>query len=249
MAKIYGQANRVIVWLGKMIENSDLALEAIRLAADKKPINSSNKEMIQQAILKLLQRPWFERIWVRQQTPITSAQITEKLMQVLQEVAAARNILIVCDSTEIDGYAFCLGVDLLQSFYETHQGLQNLIRLVAYLIKGAIFRPQYVISRSGRESLGICSLGKLMDMYHTHKAKEDHDKVYALLGMSSDNLTKAGLLPDYNVSWKELLQHLAEFLLPENTSVETWDDKEIVVIESKGCVLGTVLEQGQYCFG
>lgn len=80
MAKIYGQANRVIVWLGKMIENSDLALEAIRLAADKKPINSSNKEMIQQAILKLLQRPWFERIWVRQQTPITSAQITEKLM-------------------------------------------------------------------------------------------------------------------------------------------------------------------------
>lgn len=69
MAKIYGLANRVVVWLGKMMENSDLALEGIRFAADKRTMNSSNKEMIQQAILALLQRPWFERIWVREQTP------------------------------------------------------------------------------------------------------------------------------------------------------------------------------------
>ena len=66
MAKIYGKASRVIVWLGERADDSDGALEAIR-AVDK-PTNTSNKEMIQQAILPLLQRPWFRRIWVRQQT-------------------------------------------------------------------------------------------------------------------------------------------------------------------------------------
>jgi hypothetical protein len=66
MAKIYGKASRVIVWLGESADNSDVALEAIRAAG--KPTNNSNKKMIQQAILRLLQRPWFRRIWVRQQT-------------------------------------------------------------------------------------------------------------------------------------------------------------------------------------
>jgi hypothetical protein len=30
-----------------------------------------------------------------------------------------------------------------------------------------------------------------VDMYHTHKATERHDKVYALLGMSSDGPSAA----------------------------------------------------------
>ena len=66
MAKIYGKASRVIVWLGERADNSDVALEVIRAAG--KPTNTSNKEITQQAILLLLQRPWFRRIWVRQQT-------------------------------------------------------------------------------------------------------------------------------------------------------------------------------------
>ena len=64
MVKIYGKASRVIVWLGESANDSDVALEAIRAAG--KPTEIS--EMIQQAILRLLQRQWFRRIWVRQQT-------------------------------------------------------------------------------------------------------------------------------------------------------------------------------------
>jgi hypothetical protein len=68
MAKIYGQANRVVVWLGEEADHSDLALEAIRIAGGKKTINSSDKEAVQQALLELLQRSWFRRIWVWEQT-------------------------------------------------------------------------------------------------------------------------------------------------------------------------------------
>ena len=67
MAKIYGQANRVVVWLGEAADNSIQALEEIRVAGGKMSTNSSlSKEIMQQAVLALLRRPWFQRIWVRE---------------------------------------------------------------------------------------------------------------------------------------------------------------------------------------
>lgn len=63
MAKIYGKANRVLVWLGEAADNSDRAFEEIR--ARKKCLDSTDNEIIQQAVLALIQRPWFRRIWVR----------------------------------------------------------------------------------------------------------------------------------------------------------------------------------------
>ena len=155
-------------------------------------------------------------------------------------MAAARYILISCGPTEIDGYAFCLGLELLEGFHGTRSDLQGPTRPVTYLIRGAIFRSKYVSSRLGRVSLDICPLGELIDMYHTHEATNRHDKIYALLGMSSDNLSAAGLSPDYRVSWKELLQRLVKFLLGKQVYVKTWNDREMAIIHSRGCVLGQV---------
>jgi hypothetical protein len=92
----------------------------------------------------------------------------------------------------------------------------------------------------GRLSLDICSLGELVDMYHTHEATKRHDKVYALLGMSSDDLSVAGLEPNYSIRWSILMRNLVKFLLNNQASVDTWDDREIAVIKSKGCILGRV---------
>jgi len=68
MAKIYSKARRVVVWLGKEAVDTKGALEDIRLAANEELTERSKKEMNQQAILNLLQLPWFQRIWVREQT-------------------------------------------------------------------------------------------------------------------------------------------------------------------------------------
>ena len=54
MVKIYGQANHVVVWLGEAADNSNQALEEIRVAGGKIPANSLNKETMQQAVLALL---------------------------------------------------------------------------------------------------------------------------------------------------------------------------------------------------
>jgi ankyrin repeat protein len=149
----------------------------------------------------------------------------------------------MCGPAEIDGYAFCLGLDSLKEFYESRVELQSLIQSVTYLIRGAIFRRNYVLGRTGRVPQAICTLGELVDMYHNHEATLLPDKVYALLGMSgmsSDDLSKANLLPNYEVKWEELLQRLAKFLLCERISVETWSGKEIAVIKSKGYILGKI---------
>jgi ankyrin repeat protein len=146
----------------------------------------------------------------------------------------------MCGSAKIDGYAFCLGLELLKRFYETRDDLQGPIRSITYLIRGAIFRPKYTTSRSGINSLGICPLGELIDMYHTHKATELHDKVYALLGMSSVDGSKVSLSPNYGVPWEELLQQLVKILLYEQVPVETGPKKEMAVIRSKGRPLAQV---------
>jgi hypothetical protein len=77
-------------------------------------------------------------------------------------------------------------------------------------------------------------------MFHTRKASDIRDKVYVLLGMSSDDPGEIGLRPDYEVSWKELFQQLVKFVLGKDLSVETSDHSQIAVIKSKGCMLGQV---------
>jgi len=41
-------------------------------------------------------------------------------------------------------------------------------------------------------------------MFHTRQASDPRDKVYALLGMTSDDPSKAGLHADYNITWEKL---------------------------------------------
>lgn len=160
-----------------------------------------------------------------------------KMGQVLQEVAASRHILIMCHSIEIDGYAFCKG---LESLSLKHMDDDTFTRIVSttYLMKAATLRPKYALSGSVRFSLQIRPLAELLDLYHNRDATDRRDKVYALLGMSTD--TPSGLMPDYRISWKYLFGQLMKSLLPENASVITCHQTETAVIKSKGCILGTV---------
>jgi hypothetical protein len=106
----------------------------------------------------------------------------------------------MCGAMEIDGYAFCLGLESLEGIHKAQVDSLNLAYPVIYLIKQSIFRPDLPMSRAdSSSSLDICPLGELVDMYHTHEATKRHDKVYALLGMSSDNLNNIGLLLDYSI--------------------------------------------------
>lgn len=75
-------------------------------------------------------------------------------------------------------------------------------------------------------------------MYHSHDATQCHDKLYALLGMCSDDPETAGLAPSYQTPWHEVLSRLVKFILGDEVSVRTWDHQERADIRDKGWVLG-----------
>ena len=64
MAEIYSKASRVVVWLGEAADESDRALKQIRMAADEEQQKPLVTDEDRQAVLALVQRPWFRRIWV-----------------------------------------------------------------------------------------------------------------------------------------------------------------------------------------
>ncbi|KAI1428568.1 heterokaryon incompatibility protein-domain-containing protein [Xylaria sp. FL1777] len=230
MATIYAKANRVTVWLGEAPDENNQALEVIHKAAEEQSTSTTIDEVNEQEIITLLKRPWFQRIWV------------------LQEVAAARHVLIKYGHAEMDGYVFCSGLDALNLSYKTSPDFQSLILPAVYLIRGAIFRSRYKrddINVSSTFSLRIRPLAELVDMYHARKATNRLDKVYALLGMSSDDPSEAGLLVNYNTSWGEIFRKLVKFSLSDQVSVDTWDDEEVAIIEGKGYVLGEISSAGR----
>lgn len=111
---------------------------------------------------------------------------------------------------------------------------------VATLIQGAIFRPKLVLDTSGKAIMDICSLGDLINMYSAHSATHLHDRIYALLGMTTDDLSNAGLSPNYSVSCPELLHRLATFFLGKKISVGVGKSEEDLEITGKGCIIGNI---------
>lgn len=155
------------------------------------------------------------------------------MSQVLQEVAAAQQILITCGSSEMVGHKFCLGLSSMPFLHEGH--LHRLVKPVLNLIRGANWHD-----RNGIRTRTLRPLGELIDSYSLHESTERHDKIYALLGMSSDDTNAAGLVPDYEVPWPTLFERLVKFILHENVSVSIWSDRELAVVESNGCLLGRI---------
>jgi len=153
----------------------------------------------------------------------------------------------MCGSTEIDGYAFCLGLKSLRKSqklsYAAFPKLHSLSSLTD-LIEQAGLRPKYTASSLERYSLEIRPLVELVDMFRSRQASDLRDRVYALLGMSSDDPGKASLQPDYTISWEALFQQFVnKFFLGKGIPVEI--SRQRVVIKSKGCILGQVSSVGR----
>jgi hypothetical protein len=91
----------------------------------------------------------------------------------------------MCGSIEIDGYAFRLGLTSLQLSYVASLKIQSLPSLI-YSIVRACLRSKYTSNSPKRFTLEIHHRAELIDMFHTREASDVRNKVYVLLGMSSD---------------------------------------------------------------
>ncbi|KAK1777266.1 hypothetical protein QBC45DRAFT_452564 [Copromyces sp. CBS 386.78] len=131
-------------------------------------------------------------IWLREEVAGSDRAFEE--IRIVAELSIRRldnnaGILILLQrpSTEVDGSAFCLGLNILNLSNKLGVDLQARILSVTYLIQGAIFWPKYVYADNF--SLNIRPL-----------ATNRRDKVYTLFGISSNNLIAIGLFADYKIS-------------------------------------------------
>lgn len=100
---------------------------------------------------------------------------------------------------------------------------------VTHLMRDAALRPRPAVSKvvDGRFTLNIMPLARMIGIFQAHKATISHDKIYALLGLCSDDLDGSGLLPDYQLLWAELLKRLIFYTLGAKAYVKTWDGQAI----------------------
>ncbi|GKZ63032.1 hypothetical protein AnigIFM49718_010763, partial [Aspergillus niger] len=104
---------------------------------------------------------------------------------------------------------------------------------VSFLIRGASFR-----SYNDYHSTATLLIGELVSMYRNHKATKQHDKIYALLGLSSDS-DSAALVPDYEVPWHEVFRRVTQHVFPK-CSVEICYGSETAIIKGKVWILGYI---------
>lgn len=187
-------------------------------------------------LLAIFQRPWFRRIWV------------------LQEVAAARHVLVLCGSVSIDGLALCARIDALGKEHERGgiSEMRSKLQFEVNLMKDTFQRnglaglglgnlPIIPAPTSQRFNLAIAPLVQLLDMYLTRQATDVRDKAYALLGICSDDLRMSGLTPDYSCPIGKFFVLLCQHLFGMAVMVvKTFGDRHVVGMRGPGRVLGAV---------
>ena len=112
MTRIYKNAAGVHLWLGEEADNSGVAVSIARQLGDRTPrgpgeleieypeISASQREIHWKALAALFERPWWERVWVR------------------QEVAVARAATVHCGNQTCTFTALTTTVDILNKLDE-----------------------------------------------------------------------------------------------------------------------------------
>jgi hypothetical protein len=155
---------------------------------------------------------------------------------VLQEVAAAREIVIACGSEELNGLVFFLGLQHLDTACADPPALPNCVRSVAYLVQ----KTAFMYNQKGKLDLQMQPLERLIDMFHTHGATDSRDKVFALLGMSMEPSAVTGLQVNYELDWSTVFRGLLQFLFRADGCTISHITNDSAYIQTTGHILGRV---------
>jgi hypothetical protein len=106
-----------------------------------------------------------------------------------------------------------------------------------------------MVASEENASLNIQPLAELIEMFHSRDATNPRDKIYALLGLSTD---PSLLAVDYKIRWCDLLQNLIYKIFGPLVTVATWPKTEgkpevehqAAVIGAHVCILGRISRIG-----
>lgn len=96
----------------------------------------------------------------------------------------------------MEGTLFCEGIRELS---KSHTGMVGMLDSLSYLVMHATKSTQTI---QGSARLNILPLRVLVEMFHNNDATDRRDKIFALLGMSSEDSLRIRV--DYTKPWEVL---------------------------------------------
>ena len=190
MGDIYKAAERVVVWLRKSGNGSRIAMQSIA----KLPPNPladvalgiCRDERLGQPVLNLLRRPWWSRAWI------------------VQEVALAKNVVLVCGGDVLDWAKLAAFVEavFLHPDVDVH-------------VSQAFYRPLMLCQY--REFSHRPILTTLRSLQR-QQATDPRDKIYGFLGIVSEAERRL-IVPDYHLSVKEVYVNATHSIIRATSSL------------------------------
>ncbi|CZR70120.1 uncharacterized protein PAC_20021 [Phialocephala subalpina] len=255
MGDIYEQAEEVVIWLGEEADDSSLAFELIRMwgraghlffgSGDRVSTESEEAGTLLDnvstrafeprcslALLRLLIRPYWRRIWV------------------LQEVARARTRTLVCGNDRLD----ISPLFAANSFWEKidDPAFADLVKGADGFIYDAIIKLNTI--RAFWHASHEVDTPVSIILYRTREffATDPRDKIYGLLGLPA--LKSLHVKPDYSLTVEEVytqfshavfdqLGQLAPFASVNGTLEITWQNFEDGVPENRQGFIDAILSQ------
>lgn len=184
MPKIYEAAERVIVWLGPATRESDLAMDFMHRFADE--VLHNDDSLIREGAYKdeymalaegILMRPWWQRVWV------------------IQEVAVARDLAMICGSRSIS-WPFLYRYSLFLNHFHSTVAVEVICRVsdpkVAHTSMGTVME----MARVARKKQKPMPIDQLLEYCRPFTSTLPADKVYGVLGLVA-GANATSIVPDY----------------------------------------------------
>ena len=199
MSLIYHQAAKVLAYIGEPSDSSVVGMEFIlQDAASMKsnmnrpstglgPGNTSSPQQV--AIDCILQRPYFERIWI------------------LQEIGVARKVDVILGDKVVDWVDLSKAVFYMETNKKLHLGSRYYGRpptVIFYRDTSTVEKPKTLLQF-------------LNDTRHC-KASDPRDKIYAVLGMTPE-ADEQVLTPDYNIPTRDTFAKLTRFFIARDKNL------------------------------
>ncbi len=210
MRHVYESASQVLIWLGAndgFSEDIGL-LEEIAKQLDRRAMRGPNAR----ASLEPWKDHWRNLVEERGGTETDFYQRRKTALQrllgkpwfrrvwIVQEVASARTATVVCGSCTLPSRAFAVLPSLMGLTTDAHT------QAILEVMPGPL-------RLSGWWETSSPGLLTLLHKFRQSEACKPHDRVYALLGISSNAREDGRLQPDYDITYQDAIRRTLSYLI------------------------------------
>ncbi|KAF1830322.1 HET-domain-containing protein [Decorospora gaudefroyi] len=198
MCKIYSQAEEVIVWLGQATEETNILMDSLRRLEECSSMHGHRHWDLAQWTTFWLLVPQDPGIEPRKGLELLLKRPWFSRVWILQEIANAKRASIWCGTKSVRERTFALAPSLMGVNLERH------CQAVLDIMPGHL-REETWWSESR-------DLYNLLLKFRESEASDSRDKIYALLGISSDAQDTNSLRPDYTKDLQTVIHDTSAFL-------------------------------------